>query len=43
MSTAEDERALVNGQRAWVNPPHRAGKLQPYTDYAAPIVRAVYA
>jgi hypothetical protein len=37
------EWALVNGQRVWVNPLHRAGKLQPYADNAKPIVRAVYA
>ena len=37
------EWALVNGQRTWVNPLHRGGKLQPYLDEAKPIVRAVYA
>ena len=37
------EWALVNGQRVWVNPLHRAGKLHPYADDAKPIVRAVYA
>ena len=33
----------MNGQRAWVNPLHRGGKLQPYVDEAKPVVRAVYA
>lgn len=37
------EWALVNGQRTWVNPLHRGGKLEPYADDAKPIVRAVYA
>jgi hypothetical protein len=37
------EWALVNGQRTWVNPLHAGGKLQPYADTAAPVVRAVYA
>ena len=37
------EWALVNGQRTWVNPLHAGGKLRPYADYAAPVIRAVYA
>jgi hypothetical protein len=37
------EWALVNGQRTWVNPLHAGGKLRPYVDTAAPVIRAVYA
>ena len=37
------EWALVNGQRTWVNPLHAGGKLRPYADDAAPVIRAVYA
>lgn len=37
------EWALVNGQRAWVNPLHAGGKLRPYADHAAPVIRAVSA
>ncbi|MDX6631652.1 MAG: hypothetical protein QOH00_3898 [Gaiellales bacterium] len=37
------EWALVNGQRAWVNPLHAGGKLRPYTDTSAPVIRAIYA
>jgi hypothetical protein len=37
------EWALVNGQRAWVNPLHAGGKLRPYADTSAPVIRAVYA
>ena len=37
------EWALVNGQRVWVNPLHRGGKLRPYADNVEPIVRAIYA
>ncbi|HET6172374.1 MAG TPA: hypothetical protein VFD90_07210 [Gaiellales bacterium] len=37
------EWALVNGQRVWVNPLHRGGKLQPYVDDVKPVIRAVYA
>ena len=37
------EWALVNGQRAWVNPLHAGGKLRPYVDTSAPVIRAISA
>jgi hypothetical protein len=37
------EWALVNGQRVWVNPLHAGGKLRPYADHAAPVIRAISA
>ncbi|MDX6618780.1 MAG: hypothetical protein QOK36_1166 [Gaiellales bacterium] len=37
------EWALVNGQRTWVNPLHAGGKLRPYVDTSAPVIRALYA
>jgi hypothetical protein len=37
------EWALVNGQRAWVNPLHAGGKLQPYVDEVKPVIRAISA
>ena len=33
----------MNGQRTWVNPLHAGGKLRPYVDTSAPVIRALYA
>ena len=33
------EWASLGGQRIWVNPLHAGGKIAPYTDTAAPVVR----
>ncbi len=33
------EWTRVDGERIWVNPLHRGGKIEPYTDTAAPLVQ----
>lgn len=35
------EWAIVDGRRTWVNPLHRGGKLEPYSNDAPPVVEAV--